>query len=58
MNANPDRLLWASDWPHTECYDRVPDDADLVALVDTWLPTSELRRKVLIDNPSRLYWNP
>jgi predicted TIM-barrel fold metal-dependent hydrolase len=58
VSANPDRLLWATDWPHTECYDRVPDDADLVALVDTWLPTPELRRKVLIDNPNRLYWNP
>jgi len=58
IEASPDRLLWASDWPHTECYDQVPDDADLVALVDTWLPTAELRRKVLIDNPTRLYWNP
>ena len=58
IQAGADRLLWATDWPHTECYDRVPDDADLVTLVDTWLPTPELRRKVLIDNPSRLYWNP
>lgn len=58
VEANPDRLLWASDWPHTECYDEAPDDADLIALVETWLPTPELRRKVLIDNPSRLYWNP
>lgn len=53
----PHRLLWASDWPHTECYDEVPDDADLVELIWRWLPTEALRRQVLIDNPNQLYWS-
>jgi predicted TIM-barrel fold metal-dependent hydrolase len=50
-----DRLLWATDWPHSERFDWVPDDADLVELVERWLPTADLRRLVLIENPNRLY---
>lgn len=53
----PERLLWATDWPHSECYDEVPDDADLVALAGRWLPTEALLRQVLIDNPDRLCWS-
>jgi predicted TIM-barrel fold metal-dependent hydrolase len=52
----PDALLWALDWPHTECFASVPDDGDLVDLVQRWLPTTELRQTVLCDNPARLYW--
>ncbi|MEM9035499.1 MAG: amidohydrolase family protein [Actinomycetota bacterium] len=50
----PDRLLWASNWPHPGRSDP-PSPADLVALRDRWLPTDELRRQVLVDNPTRLY---
>lgn len=52
----PDALLWALDWPHTECFETVPDDDRIVDLVEDWLPSTELRRKVLVDNPGRLYW--
>jgi predicted TIM-barrel fold metal-dependent hydrolase len=52
----PHKLLWGTDWPHPEFYDVVPDDATLVDLVGTWLPTPSLRRRVLVDNPLRLYW--
>lgn len=54
--ARPDRLLWASDWPHTELWSDMPDDADLIDLIPAWLPNEELRRMVLVDNPSNLYW--
>ena len=57
IEAGPARLLWATDWPHVDYYDAVPDDADLVARVETWLPSPALRQAVLIDNPSRLYWS-
>ena len=53
----PEALLWALDWPHTECFDTVPDDNSLVDLVWDWFPTPELRRIVLCDNPARLYWS-
>ena len=51
-----DQLLWALDWPHTECYAAVPDDGPLLGLLGDWLPTPDLQRKVLCDNPARLYW--
>jgi 2-pyrone-4,6-dicarboxylate lactonase len=55
--ARPDRLLWATDWPHTECYETVPDDAGLLALMAEWLPAESLRRQVLVENPKQLYWS-
>jgi predicted TIM-barrel fold metal-dependent hydrolase len=56
VGSAADRLLWATDWPHSERFDTVPDDADLVELAQRWFSTPELRRRVLIDNPDRLYW--
>jgi predicted TIM-barrel fold metal-dependent hydrolase len=53
--ANPDRLLWASDWPHSELFDAPPQDAELVDIVSAWLPDAALRRRVCVDNPARLY---
>lgn len=50
----PDSLLWASNWPHPGRKDP-PSAADLVALRDRWLPTPELRKRALVDNPARLY---
>jgi len=50
----PDQLVWASNWPHPGQADP-PTAAELVALRDRWLPTDELRRRVLVDNPAALY---
>ncbi len=50
----PDRLLWASNWPHPGQADP-PTTDDLVRLRQRWLPTDELRRRVLIDNPTAVY---
>ena len=50
----PDRLVWASNWPHPG-QDDPPSVAELAALAQRWLPTPELRRRVLVDNPARLY---
>jgi len=53
----PSALLWALDWPHTECFDGVPDDGALVDLIWRWFPTAEVRQTVLCDNPTRLFWS-
>ncbi len=53
--ARPDRLLWATDWPHTEMWRFMPLDRDLLALVPRWLPTQDLREQVLCRNPASLY---
>ena len=52
----PDRALWGTDWPHPNMQDGIPDDGALVDIIPRIAPTSELQRKLLIDNPKRLYW--
>jgi len=53
--TNPQRLLWGSDWPHTDVRDDMPDDGELLNLLGEWLPDPALRRAVLVDNPQSLY---
>ncbi|MEV6246018.1 amidohydrolase family protein [Streptomyces sp. NPDC051742] len=52
----PDRVLWGTDWPHPNLVSHMPDDGLLVDFVPHIAPTPELRRKLLVDNPTRLYW--
>jgi 2-pyrone-4,6-dicarboxylate lactonase len=52
----PDRVLWGTDWPHPNLKSHMPDDGALVDLIPVIAPTPELQRKLLVDNPMRLYW--
>ena len=54
----PERVLWGTDWPHPNLnmVGHMPDDGTLVDLIPRIAPTAELQRKLLIDNPMRLYW--
>jgi 2-pyrone-4,6-dicarboxylate lactonase len=52
----PDRVLWGTDWPHPNLKDHMPDDGLLVDLIPHIAVTEELRRRLLVDNPMRLYW--
>jgi 2-pyrone-4,6-dicarboxylate lactonase len=52
----PDRVLWGTDWPHPNMQDAIPDDGALVDMIPRIAPSTELQRKMLIDNPMRLYW--
>lgn len=52
----PDRVLWGTDWPHPNLTDHMPDDGLLVDFIPDIAPTAELQRKLLVDNPLRLYW--
>lgn len=51
-----DRVLWGTDWPHPNMEHRIPDDGALVDVIPRIAPTPELQRKLLVDNPMRLYW--
>lgn len=51
-----DRCLWGTDWPHPNQQDILPDDGGLADVIPQIAPTAELQRKLLIDNPMRLYW--
>ena len=53
----PDRVLWGTDWPHPNMEHRIPDDGQLVDIIPRIAPTAELQRRLLVDNPERLYWS-
>ncbi len=53
--AGPDRCVWGSDWPHVKLSVAMPNDGDLLDLLATWAPDADQRRKILVDNPLRLY---
>lgn len=55
IEVRPDRLVWASDWPHPNKYQAQPNDADLIEQLALWAPDPEVRRRILVDNPSVLY---
>lgn len=63
--ANRERILWASDWPHTNrAPGRLPTEvseyrdiatATLIHERTQWLPDADAAKQVLVDNPARLY---
>lgn len=53
----PDRVLWGTDWPHPNLKTHMPDDGALVDFIPRIAPSAELQRRLLVDNPTRLYWN-
>lgn len=67
IEANPDRILWGSDWPHPDSTpypgrkpsDIMPlfqiDDGRLLNQFPLWAPDPAIRKKILVDNPARLY---
>jgi len=55
IEAAPDRVVWGSDWPHPSAREKMPDDGDLADMLDEWAPDAAQRKKILVDNPRRLY---
>jgi 2-pyrone-4,6-dicarboxylate lactonase len=56
IEAAPDRVLWGTDFPHPNVK-VMPNDGELMDLFAAFCSDEALRRKVLIDNPTRLYWS-
>ena len=56
IDAAPDRVLWGTDWPHPNVRE-MPDDGVLVDLLPRFSSDPAALRLLLVDNPSRLYWN-
>lgn len=52
----PDRVLWGTDWPHPNMKSHMPDDGALVDVIPRIAHTGDLQRRLLVDNPQRLYW--
>lgn len=55
IDTAPERCVWGTDWPHPGMQHGVPDDADLLDLLDAWTPSEAIRHKILVDNPALLY---
>ena len=55
--AAPDRVIWGTDWPHSNNFapGHTPNDGDLVDLLAAFAPDDEVRKKILVDNPAALY---
>jgi predicted TIM-barrel fold metal-dependent hydrolase len=57
IKAAPERVVWASDWPHPTEKEK-PDDAVLFDLLAVWAPDEATRRRILVQNPATLYGFP
>jgi predicted TIM-barrel fold metal-dependent hydrolase len=55
IEAAPDRVLWGTDYPHPNIKKFMPNDADLLDLVPLIARDEATQRKILVDNPARLY---
>ena len=57
MAAAPDRVMWGTDFPHPNSTHEADeaDEADLVGLVPQYTAGVALQKKLLVDNPARLY---
>ncbi|HZP77736.1 MAG TPA: amidohydrolase family protein [Pseudolabrys sp.] len=64
IDANVDRILWGTNWPHPNSAggstSRITplwqvDDGFVLNLLPTWAPDAGIRKKILVDNPARLY---
>jgi len=54
VKAAPERMLWASNWPHPSVKEK-PDDAMLLDLLLEWVPDETVRKLILVSNPAGLY---
>jgi predicted TIM-barrel fold metal-dependent hydrolase len=54
MAEVPDQLIWGSDFPHLSFHDRV-GTIQLYNLLGEWAPDTGMRKRILADNPARLF---
>jgi predicted TIM-barrel fold metal-dependent hydrolase len=65
--ANPQRILWGTNWPHPDSNRRPgrkntdiappiqTDDGEMLNALALWVPDAMTRRVILVDNAARLY---
>lgn len=53
--TNPERLVWATDWPHPHIPVPMPNDGALLDMLADWAPDESVRKRILVDNPAELY---
>jgi len=55
IDAAPDRVVWATDWPHPVSTRQPPNEGDLIELLYRYAPDEATLQKILVDNPARLF---
>jgi 2-pyrone-4,6-dicarboxylate lactonase len=55
IEANPDRVVWGTDWPHPKHEGAMPNDGEMCSRLLEWIPDAAIRDRVLAANPARLY---
>jgi 2-pyrone-4,6-dicarboxylate lactonase len=57
VESYPDRVIWGTDWPHPNMPVEAPDDGVLVDFIPKIATTPALQKRLLVDNPMKLYWS-
>lgn len=55
LRDRPDRCVWGTNWPHPGLTKFMPNDTDLLDLLETWLPNDAVREQLFVTNPAKLY---
>ena len=55
VEANEERVIWGTDWPHPVFKGNMPNDGKLMDMLADWVSDERLRKKILVDNPETLY---
>lgn len=55
LRERPDRCVWGSNWPHPGMTRFMPNDADLLDLLESWMPRETMREPLFASNAARLY---
>ena len=57
LRANPDQLIWGTDWPHPQvARGLMPNDGHLLDLFNAWTPDTDTQHRILVQNPAKLYF--
>ena len=57
IEEDASRILWGTDWPHPNITRDMPNDGELVNLFAKICPDPAAQRRILVDNPTRMYWS-
>ncbi len=55
IEVAPHRIVWGTDWPHVNQFDKMQNDGDILDALSAWVPDESIRHQILVTNPAQLY---